>query len=60
MQSVPQTRTFKDFIGFTDGVDSYLDQQYIKDTQVRWAENAVNKGGIWQTRPGYDSVLSLD
>lgn len=60
MQSVPPTRTFKDFIGFTDGVDSYLDQQYIKDTQVRWAENAVNKGGIWQTRPGYDSVLSLD
>ena len=57
--TVPQTRTYKDVIGFTDGVNSYVDPQFVGDTQVRWAENSVNKGGIWQTRPGFDSVLSL-
>jgi hypothetical protein len=49
-QNVPNTRTFKDVIGLTDGVNSYLDPQFLKDSEVRWAENAVNKGGIWQTR----------
>ena len=58
-QNVPQTRTFKDVTGLTGGVNSFLDPQFIQDTQVRWAENAVNKGGIWQTRPGYDTVLDL-
>lgn len=57
--SVPVTRTYKDVIGFTDGVNSYLEPQFLKDTEVRWAENAVNKGGIWQTRPGFDAIVSL-
>jgi len=59
-QNVPNTRTFKDVTGLTGGVNSFLDPQFIEDTQVRWAENAVNKGGIWQTRPGYDTVLDLN
>ena len=58
-QNVPQTRTFKDVTGLTGGVNSFLDPQFIQDAQVRWAENAVNKGGIWQTRPGYDSIIDL-
>jgi len=58
-QNVPNTRTFKDITGLTGGVNSFLDPQFIQDTQVRWAENAVNKGGIWQTRPGYDTVSDL-
>lgn len=57
--SVPATRSYKDVIGLTDGVNSYLDPQFLKDTEVRWAENAVNKGGIWQTRPGFDPVVEL-
>jgi hypothetical protein len=58
-QNVPNTRTFKDVTGLTGGVNSFLDSQFIQDTQVRWAENAVNKGGIWQTRPGFDTVIDL-
>ena len=57
--TVPATRTFKDVIGLTGGVNSYVDPQFVGDQEVRWAENAVNKGGIWQTRPGYDTVLDL-
>lgn len=26
---------------------------------MRWAENAVNKGGVWQTRPGYKTTLDF-
>ena len=53
-------RTFKDFQGFYDGVNSYLDPQFCRDTQARWAENAVCKGAIWQTRPGLITRLSLE
>lgn len=53
------TRVNKDLQGWPEGVNSYLDPQLIKDSQVRWAENAVNKGGLWQTRPGYKTILSL-
>lgn len=58
-QTVPQTRKFTDAAGLIDGVNSYVDPQFVKDTQVRWAENAVNKGGLWQTRPGFDPVVNL-
>lgn len=57
--TVPPTRTFKDVIGLTGGVNSYVDPQFVGDDEVRWAENAVNKGGIWQTRPGFDSIVAL-
>jgi hypothetical protein len=53
------SRTFKDFQGFYDGVNSYLDPQYCRDTQARWAENAVCKGALWQTRPGLATRLSM-
>lgn len=36
------------------GVDSYLSPLIQKPGIVRWAVNAVNKGGLWQTRPGFD------
>lgn len=58
-ENKPPTRTFKDFQGFPDGVNSFLHPTLIKDTQVRWAENAVCKGGQWQTRPGLKTTLSL-
>jgi hypothetical protein len=61
MPDVPNSdqRRFKDVMGFTDGVNSYLAPQLIKDTQLRWAENAVNKGEIWQCRPGFKALLAL-
>ena len=51
-------RSNKDVMGFPDGVNSYLGGQLIKDSSSRWAENAVNKGGVWQCRPGFKSWLS--
>ncbi len=58
-QNPPSTRQYKDLLGFFEGVNSYLEPQLIKDSQVRWAENAVCKGGIWQTRPGYKALAAL-
>lgn len=58
-QTIPITRTFKDVVGLTGGVNSYPDPQFVGETELRWAENAVNKGGIWQTRPGFDTIISL-
>ena len=55
---ISDQRQFKDVMGFTDGVNSYLSPQFIKDSQVHWAENAVNKGEIWQCRPGFKSLLA--
>lgn len=52
-QNPSPSRKYKDLQAFPDGVNSYLDPQLIKDTQIRWAENAVNRGGVWQTRPGF-------
>ena len=53
------TRQYKDLQAFPDGVNSYLSPQLIKDTQVRWAENAVNKGGEFQARPGFLTRLAF-
>ncbi len=53
-QSNPQSRLQQDFSGWVGGVDSYLSPLIQKPGIVRWAVNAVNKGGLWQTRPGFD------
>ena len=58
MQTADPTRSFIDKMGFTGGVDSFMSPQMIEDAEVRWAVNAVDKGGIWQTRPGFKSILS--
>ena len=43
------------------GVDSASNPLLDIPGRVRWAENAVNKGGVWQTRPGFKtrSVFNL-
>lgn len=58
-QTLEVTRKNTDASGFIQGVDSFLDPLFVKDGQIVWAENAVCKGGIWQTRPGFKSRLSL-
>jgi hypothetical protein len=38
------------------GVDSVTDPLFVNQGNVCWATNSLNKGGIYQTRPGY-SIL---
>lgn len=52
-QNQPVTRNYTDLQFWLKGVNSYGDPQLIRDDQVRWAVNAVNRGGLWQTRPGF-------
>lgn len=52
-------RRNKDCQGWPSGVSSFLGPQLIKDDQARWAENAVFRGGLIQTRPGFKSLLAL-
>lgn len=59
MQRLTQTRKFQEANGFHLGVQSGIDPLLVPDGQVRWAVNAVCKGGIWQTRPGFKTALSL-
>ena len=47
-------------VGFVDGVDSYSDPKMVKATQVRWLENAVTRGAIIQTRPGFYTRFEFD
>lgn len=52
-QNNPGSRLQQDFSSWVGGVDSYLSPLIQKQGIVRWAVNAVNKGGLWQTRPGF-------
>jgi hypothetical protein len=45
---------------FTGGVNSYADPAFLSERQVRWAVNMTNRGGIWQTRPGWEVVAELE
>lgn len=60
MQRDNALRTNIDAQTFPDGVNSYVDPQLLRATQVRWAVNAVCKGGVWQTRPGYKTTIAFD
>jgi len=59
LQTIPPTRKYTDSQGFIKGVNSFLDPVYVDDGEIVWAENAANKGGLWQTRPGFKSLLNL-
>lgn len=41
------------------GINSLVDPQFIGDDEVQWSTNTINRGGVYQTRPGrkmlYDS-----
>ena len=60
MENIPQSRKVFDAQHFPYGVNSYVESQILTDGYVRWAVNAVNKGGIWQTRPGYKTAFRFD
>ena len=57
-QNPPPTRSYKDLQFWIRGVNSYGDPQLIREDQARWAVNAVNRGGLWQTRPGYKTRVT--
>lgn len=38
------------------GINSLLDPAFIGDDQVQWSVNTVNRGGNYQTRPGYSII----
>lgn len=58
-QNPPRTRQYKDVQLWPKGCNSFGDPQIIEDTQARWAVNAVCRGGLWQTRPGYKTRVEL-
>ena len=60
MQRAPQTRKYDPEVLFPGGVNSYLDPQLLSSGTVRWAVNAVCKGAIWQTRPGFNTRYAFD
>lgn len=47
-------------VGFPEGVDSFSHPLYMRNTQVRWLENAVTSGGLLQVRPGYKTRASIE
>ena len=59
----PVSRTEKNFpelpTGWALGVDSFSSPLLPRQGFVRWCENAANKAGLWQTRPGYLTALEL-
>lgn len=45
--------------GWFGGVNSVRTRWLVPDDQAVWAENAVCRGGIWQTRPGNKLVYTV-
>jgi hypothetical protein len=48
------------FAGFPEGVDSFSHPLAVRQTQVRWLENAVTQGAFVQTRPGFKTLFEFD
>lgn len=48
------------FAGFPEGVDSFSHPLSVRQTQLRWLENAVTQGGFVQTRPGFKTAFEFD
>lgn len=38
---------------WTAGINSLIDPLFLPDNQVQWSFNTINRGGVYQTRPGY-------
>lgn len=52
-------RLYDGGIQFLLGVNSNLHPAFLDANQVSWAVNVVNKGGIIDTRPGYETRFRL-
>lgn len=52
-------RLYDGGIQFLLGVNSNLHPSFLNPNQVSWAINTINKGGILDTRPGYETRYRL-
>lgn len=52
-------RLYDGGISFLKGVNSNLHPAYLDSSQYSWGVNVINKGGIIDTRPGYQTLLRL-
>lgn len=52
-------RVFDGGISFVPGVDSNQHPQLLTKGEMAWAINMVNRGGIWNTRGGFKSIVRL-
>ena len=59
MRFIGRTRQEKDALFFVGGVDTSNVSFMLGEDQYRWAVNAVNDGGIIQTRPGFKTILTV-
>ena len=39
------------------GVNSLVDPLFLPNNQVQWSFNAINRGGLYSTRPGYRTLI---
>ena len=58
-QLSPTSRKQIDKGNWPKGVDSFSSPLLDLPGYVRWATDAVNKGGLWQTRPGFKTRLTF-
>lgn len=52
-------RLYDGGIQFLSGVNSNLHPSFLGPSQYSWSVNTINKGGILDTRPGYESRYRL-
>lgn len=52
-------RLYDGGIQFLLGVNSNLHPAYLNPNQISWSINTINKGGIIDTRPGYESRFRM-
>lgn len=57
--AISQGRFEKVATGWYGGVNSVENPWLLQDNQSRWAVNCVNRGGIWQSRPGMYCRLTI-
>lgn len=57
--SANTNRLYDGGIQFLLGVNSNLHPAYLRPNQVSWSINTINKGGILDTRPGYETKFRL-
>lgn len=59
MRYISRGRQEKDALFFVGGVDTSKVSFMLSEEQYRWAVNAVNAGGVIQTRPGLKTLMTI-
>lgn len=56
---VNTNRLYDGGLKFYLGVNSNLDPDNLESSQLSWMVNSINKGGVLDVRPGYQSIFRL-